>query len=94
MQTRREVIKLLAAAAAGTGAIFGRLGRGLQAALAETKRLVLPRGTPMETLTGKNPATLDAGSLETTPLEEFGTMGQTNFSVAVENWRLEIEGAV
>jgi len=94
MQTRREMIKLLAAAAAGAGAFFSRLGKGLQLVLAETKRLVLPKGTSMETLTGKNPAALDAGNLETTPLEEFGIMGQTNYSIAVEQWRLAIDGAV
>jgi len=43
--------------------------------LAETGKLLLPKGTPRESLIDKNPAELDASALEVTPLENFGTHG-------------------
>ncbi|MEN8779975.1 MAG: molybdopterin-dependent oxidoreductase [Desulfobacterales bacterium] len=94
MTTRREAIKLLAAIFAGTGAIFVQIGTGLRSVLAETGKRVLPKGTPMHILTGKNPANLDASLLEVTPLNEFETMGTTKFSIAPHIWRLEVTGAV
>lgn len=94
MKTRREMIKLSIAAAAGISAFFTRLGAGIQLVFAETKRRLLAKDTPLSTLIEKDPAELDPGNLEITPLEAFETMGQTNYSIAASNWRLEISGAV
>ena len=94
MKTRRDVIKLLAAFCAGAGTFFGRLGSAVRVVYAATKRKILPKGTPMRILTGKNPATLDARHLETTPIEQFETMGQSNYSISTRIWRLEVIGAV
>ena len=94
MKTRREAMKLLATILTGMGAIFGQFGTGLSSVLAETGKRVLPKGTPMHILTGKNPANLDTSRLEVTPLNEFETMGTTNFSIAPHIWRLEVTGAV
>jgi sulfoxide reductase catalytic subunit YedY len=94
MKSRRDVIKLLAAFCAGAVTVFGRLENGLRVVYAATKRMVLPKGTPMRILTGRNPANLDARHLETTPLEQFGTMGQSNYSISTRIWRLEVIGAV
>lgn len=94
MLTRREAMILLAAIFAGTGAIFGQLGTGLRLVWAETGKRILPKGTPMHILTGKNPAKLDTSYLEITPLNEFETMGTTKFSIAPHIWRLKVTGAV
>lgn len=92
--TRREAIRCLLTLAAGAAAAGAFFAGGIRMVSAEIKRRVLPRGTPMHTLVGRNPARLDAGNLEVTPLEAFGTMGQTNFSIAAKNWRLTIGGIV
>ena len=94
MKTRREAIKLLALAAAGASAFFSRLFAGVQDAAASVKRRLLPKDTDLENLVDKNPADLDASRLEVTPLEEFGTMGRTNYSISRDHWRLEITGTV
>ena len=94
MKNRREAIKLLLAVCAGAAALFGQLGSGLRFVYAGVKKLVLPKGTPMHTLTGKNPALLDNRELDITPVEAFQTMGLSNYSVAPKNWKLEVTGAV
>ena len=94
MKTRRETIKLLMAFWAGASAFFGSTGAGLRLLYAKTRKLVLPKGTAMASLIGKDPADLDTRHLETTPLEEFDTMGLTNHTVELKDWRLEITGAV
>jgi DMSO/TMAO reductase YedYZ molybdopterin-dependent catalytic subunit len=94
MKTRREAVKLLVMLGAGASAFWGHLGSGLKLVYAAAKKLVLPKGTRMDSLVTKDPADLDARNLETTPLNEFGTMGLTTYQVSLENWRLEIAGAV
>lgn len=94
MKTRREVIRLCLALFAGTSALWGRIGSGVRSAIAETSRRLLKKGTALESLIGQDPADLDASELEITPLESFGTMGQTNYSISAGNWRLKIGGKV
>ena len=57
-------------------------------------KIILPKGTDRETLIGKNPATLDARNLEPTPLDEFGTMGLTDYAADLDKWRLQVNGEV
>ena len=94
MEKRRQFLKLLlgALALAGTGA--GGLVAMAKRVFAETAKIILPKGTPRESLIDKNPAELDASNLEVTPLENFGTMGLTDHAVNLETWRLEVEGRV
>lgn len=92
--TRREAIRYLWTLGAGFAAFGALCIAGIRTAGAAIKRRVLPKGTPLHILVGQNPARLDAGNLEVTPLEAFGTMGQTNFSIAAKNWRLSVDGAV
>ena len=94
MKTRREAVKLLVMLGAGASAFWGLLGSGLKLVYAEAQKLVLPKGTRMDSLVTKDPAKLDARNLETTPLNEFGTMGQSTFPVSLDHWRLEVTGAV
>ena len=94
MEKRRQFLKVLlgAVALAGTGA--GGLVTMAKRVFAETAKIVLPKGTPRESLVDKNPAELDASHLEVTPLENFGTMGLTDHAVSVEKWSLEVDGRV
>jgi len=62
--------------------------------IAETGKIILPKGTARESLIDKNPAELDAGNLEVTPIENFGTMGLTDHAVSIEKWVLEVDGHV
>jgi sulfoxide reductase catalytic subunit YedY len=79
---------------AGLGFIFSPLAAGIRLVWAAAKKIILPRGTRMETLIGKNPADLDTQNLDPTPLEEFETMGLDDHRVDLNTWRLEINGRV
>ena len=57
-------------------------------------KIILPRGTKRETLIDKGPRALDTRNLEITPLEDFGTMGLTDFKANMKEWRLEVTGRV
>lgn len=92
--TRREVFKFLLSFCAGA-ALFGtKIGAGLRSAYANVNKVVLPRGTKMDTLISKNPARLDSHALDTSPMTEFDVMGQTEHKVALDTWQLTLTGAV
>jgi DMSO/TMAO reductase YedYZ molybdopterin-dependent catalytic subunit len=94
MKKRRQFLKLLVGGAAWLGTGLGSLFSMAKWVIAETGKIILPKGTPRESLIEKNPAELDASNLEVTPLENFGTMGLTDHAVRIEQWRLEVEGHV
>lgn len=71
MTTRRQAIKLLLFFCAGASVLGGKIGTGFKMAYAKTKRIILPKGTPMAELMHKNPAKLDTRHLTTTPMDEF-----------------------
>jgi sulfoxide reductase catalytic subunit YedY len=48
----------------------------------------------MNSLVGKNPATLDTRNLDLTPVQEFDTMGLDDHDVDLKKWQLEIGGQV
>jgi sulfoxide reductase catalytic subunit YedY len=94
MEKRRQFLKFLLGVTAWAGGGIGSLFSMVRWALAETGRIILPKGTPRESLIDKNPAELDARHLDVTPLEKFGTMGLTDHSVSLETWGLEVDGRV
>ena len=94
MEKRRQFLKFLVSGAALVGAGFGSFFSMAKWVIAETGRIILPKGTPRESLIDKNPADLDARNLEVTPLENFGTMGLTDHAVRIEQWGLEVDGRV
>jgi len=94
MNYRRHFIKLIMGGFAGLGFIFSPLAAGIRLVWAAAKKIILPKGTRMATLIGKNPADLDTQNLDPTPLEEFETMGLDNHQVDLNTWRLEINGRV
>ena len=94
LETRRKLIKMLLATAAGATLFLSKIGTGLQWAYAKAKKVILPKGTEMSTLISKNPAKLDASNLDTSPESEFDVMGQTVHQVNIDEWRLDLSGAV
>ena len=94
MEKRRQFLKFLVGGAAWLGTGLGSLFSMAKWVLAETEKIILPKGTPRESLIDKNPAELDARNLEVTPLDNFGTMGLTDHAVSIEKWGLEVDGHV
>jgi DMSO/TMAO reductase YedYZ molybdopterin-dependent catalytic subunit len=94
MEKRRQFLRFLVGGAAWVGMGFGSLFSTAKWVFAETAKIILPKGTPRESLIDKNPAELDARNLEVTPLENFGTMGLTDHAVRIEQWGLEVDGKV
>jgi sulfoxide reductase catalytic subunit YedY len=94
MNSRRQFIKLMAILLSGLGLLFSPLAKGVRGAWAKAKKIILPKGTRMETLVGRNPEDLDTQNLDLTPLEEFETMGLDDHHVNLNKWHLEIDGNV
>jgi DMSO/TMAO reductase YedYZ molybdopterin-dependent catalytic subunit len=94
MKTRRQFIELTMKFLTGLGLLLSSVGSGLSKAYAQTKRILLPKGTDLSTLINKNPADLDTSNLELLPLQKFQTMGLTDYAVDLKTWRLEIGGNV
>jgi DMSO/TMAO reductase YedYZ molybdopterin-dependent catalytic subunit len=94
MNERRQFIKMLLGFGAGIQVLFSPLAAGVRIALAKAKKALLPKGTRMQTLIGRNPAELDTRDLDVTPLEEFGIMGLSDHPVDLNKWQLEITGNV
>ena len=94
MNHRRHFIKLIMGGFAGLGFVFTPLAAGIRLVWAAAKKIILPKGTRMETLIGKNPGDLDTQNLDLTPLEKFETMGLDDHRVDLNTWRLEINGRV
>jgi sulfoxide reductase catalytic subunit YedY len=94
MYNRRRFIKRIIGFVSGMGLLLGVLTSGVRAVFAKAKKIILPKGTRMETLVGKNPANLDTRNLYLTPVEEFETMGLDDHAVDLKKWQLEISGLV
>jgi DMSO/TMAO reductase YedYZ molybdopterin-dependent catalytic subunit len=92
--TRRHFIKKTIRFGAGIFLLAGSGSAALRRAWAETKRIILPKGKKMSSLIHLNPAALDARNLDVIALEDFETMGLTDHRVNLDQWRLEVTGAV
>ena len=94
MKTRRQFINLILGFLSGMGLVFSPIASGIRVVFAKAKKIILPKGTRMNSLVGKNPATLDTRNLDLTPVQAFGTMGLSNYDVDLKKWQLEIIGQV
>ena len=94
MKKRRQFIKLMLGLFAAMTLLFNPLAGWVQVAFAKVKKIILPKGTRMDSLIGKNPAHLDTRNLDLTPVEAFETMGLDDHQVDLKTWRLEIGGLV
>jgi DMSO/TMAO reductase YedYZ molybdopterin-dependent catalytic subunit len=93
-KTRRQFLRRILGFLAGIGLLMNPVPSMVRSVFAATRKTILPKGTKRNSLVGKDPKTLDTRNLEPTPLKDFGTMGQTDYEVDLEAWRLEVVGHV
>ncbi len=94
METRRHFIKEIIGCLGLAGFLFSPFSTLVRSALAQAKKIILPKETKRESLVTRNPADLDTRNLEITPLQDFQTMGPTDHKVDLDTWRLEVKGHV
>jgi sulfoxide reductase catalytic subunit YedY len=94
MKGRRQFLKTALATLTGLGVLLGPFSSFFRSLRAGEQRIILPKGTKMESLAHRNPAELDTRNLDFTPLKEFQAMGTTDYNVIVEKWRLAVSGRV
>jgi sulfoxide reductase catalytic subunit YedY len=94
MEKRRQFLKKSLNLLAGVTVFLSPLYSLLQRAFAQVEKIILPKGTPRETLIDKHPANLDTRNLEVTALENFGTMGLSDHAERLDQWCLEVTGLV
>jgi sulfoxide reductase catalytic subunit YedY len=94
MEYRRQFIKKMLGFMAGAGVLFSPLSLFVRRVYGNAKRILLPRGTKMDSLIQKDPKSFDTRNLGVTPLKDFETMGITDYEVDLAKWRLLVEGAV
>ena len=94
MNHRRHFIKRILGGFVGLGLIFSPLAAWIRPVWAKAKKILLPKGTRMKNLIGKDPADLDTQNLDLTPLKDFETMGLDDHPVNLDKWQLEIDGLV
>ncbi|MEE9495558.1 MAG: molybdopterin-dependent oxidoreductase [Desulfobacterales bacterium] len=92
MKTRRQFIKFTIELLSAVGVFLSGIGLWLKKAYAQTKRIIIPKGTDLSSLRNENPATLDTRNLEILPLKDFETMGLTDHKVDLKSWQLIIKG--
>ena len=91
MISRRHYIKYVSKLSLSAWLALGAWPKTLWA---EVKRRILPRGTDPRNLINNDPQEIDASNLEITPLEQFGTMGESDREEDMGVWRLSVVGRV
>lgn len=94
MPSRRSFLRQMLRVLAGGGALLVSSLAVVPRGWAKLKRVVLPPGTVATKLQHRVPRELDTRHLSVTPLDKFGTMGQTDVALDPKTWRLEVKGAV
>ena len=94
MQMRRQFLKTSFGSLIGMGILFSPVFEMVRKAYAKAQKKILPKDVNREKLIYRNPALLDTRKLEPTPLKNFRTMGDSNYSVDLSDWHLEVTGRV
>ena len=94
MENRRQFLKKSLGLIGGAGIFFLPLTAFVQRVYGKAKKIILPKGTERNSLIQKNPGSLDTRNLEITPIDDFETMGISDYKVDLSKWRLIVEGAV
>ena len=94
MYRRREFIKIGIGALASIEFFFSNLFSAARWVYAKAQKTILPKGTKRKSLIHRDPDSLDTRYLDVTNLKEFETMGLTDHTVNLDEWRLEITGRV
>jgi len=94
MSARRSFFRIIFHLAAGMLLWLNPVVSLIRRAYAQSKRIILPKGTEMTSLVDKNPADLDTRNLDVIPLTQFETMGLTDHKTDLNTWRLTVTGEV
>ena len=94
MNSRRQFIRKTIKFFAIASALLNPFYSSIRTVYAKAKRILVPKGTEMNSLTGEDPAKLDTRELEVIPLKDFKTMGYTEHRADLQQWRLEVAGKV
>jgi DMSO/TMAO reductase YedYZ molybdopterin-dependent catalytic subunit len=94
LESRRTIIKKTIKVFTGIFLFLNPIFAFVRQSFADVKKNVLPKNTKMADLIDADPTELDISQLPVTPIVEFDTMGQTDHTVDIEKWRLEITGEV
>jgi len=94
MPSRRSVLGIIVRTSVFTASFIGLgLGRVTRVLAASGKR-ILNKNTDPATLIYEKPENLDTTDFPVMPVEDFGTMGDTEIDVDLGSWRLEVGGEV
>ncbi|MCB2226074.1 MAG: molybdopterin-dependent oxidoreductase [Desulfarculaceae bacterium] len=88
MQPRRKFLALGLGCLAGLNLVLAWPSRGWAA----LKRQILPAHTKPTGLFNRDPKGIDNRNLSVTPIEQFGTMGQSDLKLDPAKWRLVVQG--
>ena len=94
IDTRRNFIKITAKMVTSISVFLSPFFSLIRSAIAEAGKWILPKGINLKNLINKNPRSLDTRNLDPIPLDQFGTMGITDYKVDLNIWRLVIDGHV
>jgi DMSO/TMAO reductase YedYZ molybdopterin-dependent catalytic subunit len=94
MKSRREFIRILSRFIISLVGVLGVAAKKAGNVYADIKKRILSRETDPGMLASENPEYLDTRNLKISPLEKFGTMGDTDQAIDREAWRLGVTGIV
>ena len=94
MEKRRHFLKSMFGFFTGLGIFVSPFFQAVQAVYAKAQKIILPKNTNRKKLKHMDPALLDTRNLQPTRLTDFETMGDTDYAVNLETWRLEVAGRV
>jgi sulfoxide reductase catalytic subunit YedY len=94
MTTRRQFVIRISRLLAGLGLAVPTVFSCVGSAFAAAQRRILPKDTDLQSLRNEHPTALDTRHLEVMPVERFQTMGIDDYTVSLDQWRLEVSGKV
>lgn len=94
MHGRRRFFHNTVGIVVAMGGFFSPLPVLVRNVWAAIEKRTLPKGTDPGSLRDLNPADLDTVNLETMPLVDFRTMGDTDVNIDLKRWQLQIGGLV
>ena len=94
MEKRRHFLKTIFTFFTGIGVLLSPFFQAVRMVYAKAQKIILPKDTNIKKLSHMDPAQLDTRNLEPTPLKDFETMGDTDYTVTLDTWRLEVRGNV
>ena len=94
MDKRRYFLKTIFTFFSAIGVLLSPFFQAVRMVYAKAQKIILPKDTNVDRLSNMDPAQLDTRNLEPTPLKDFETMGDTDYTVTLDTWRLEVKGNV